>query len=953
MTPGDYDRAIELFERLREVGDEDRAGILDAECGANAALREAVAQMLEADRDVAGDSFLERPAIEDAARLLVSPDTQLPAAGTILGNYRLVARAAAGGMGVVYEAEDLRLQRRVALKILPTSFVTEGAERIYRFQREARAASQLNHPNIVSIFDAAFDQGYYYIAMEFVEGKTLRQLITGQSKPPDTRTILDIVAQTASALSVAHQAGIVHRDIKPENIMVREDGLVKVLDFGLAKLNEPLSGTDRGSHLRTLPGNLAGTIQYLSPEQVLGRPAGPRSDLFSLGVVAYELATGVRPFEGPTDGAVFDAILNRDPQPPSALSPAVDPELERIVMQALEKDPEFRFQTASDLRSACRRSSRDSNPRTVYTPLREKRRRPLALVAAGVLAGVAVLAGAVWYGAGGRRAPAAPLPVSFTQLTVSDGEETSPSISADGKQFVYASRRSGNWDIYLQRTGGSTAINLTGDYPQDDTQPALSPDGTRIAFRSEREGGGLFVMELTGENPRRIAARGYMPAWSPDGRSVVYSTESFRVPTARGLPAGQLVVVDLARSSAERYLEIPDGVQPVWSPNGHRIAYWGITAGGRRDVFTIAAAGNEPPVAVTDEEASDWHPVWAPSGAYLYFLSTRGGTMNLWRVAIDERSGRTLGRPAPLTLPAPYVAGLSLAHDGRTLIYSHRIQRNQLEAVPIDVAKGVVTGPAQAVGAGFATNFSFSPDGSQMVFDTLGDTAEDLWIMNADGTGRRRLVSDQHRNRAPAWSMDGREIVFMSDRTGKYEIWLIRPDGSGLKQLSGTTSSQMQKPSWRVSGQVIASRIDEPPAVLDPRVSEPVVELKVPAGLEAEQRVFLFDWMMGSNGEMGLGDQRREIVVYHAAEGRLERVAGANGRAGSWVRGRSGKDAGRYFVFTQGSECRLFDRELGRMMLLVSVAPNEIGYAAVHPDGRRLYYTQVISDSDLWMTRME
>jgi serine/threonine protein kinase len=235
----------------------------------------------------------------------------------------------------------------------------EAEERILRFQRESRAVSALNHPNIVSIFDADFDQGFHYIAMGFVEGQTLRQLAASESSKPDGKTILDLIGQAASALSAAHEAGIVHRDMKPENVMVRRDGFVKVLDFGLAKLRHAPSDANP-SELRTRPGSLAGTIQYLSPEQVLGKQAGPRSDLFSLGVGAYELASGVRPFDGPTDEAVFDAILNRTPELSSSVRPSLGNELDGLIMRALEKDPELRFQTANDMRAALRLLVRNS-----------------------------------------------------------------------------------------------------------------------------------------------------------------------------------------------------------------------------------------------------------------------------------------------------------------------------------------------------------------------------------------------------------------------------------------------------------------------------------------------------------------------------------------------------------------------------------------------------------------
>ena len=355
MNPEEYQRAGELFDQLRQQPESEQMEVLAAACAGKPELRAQVLRLLAAEREADDDEFLQNRALEDAARLIRIESPNLPAPGTVVGNYRLDSRVGAGGMGVVYEAEDLRLGRRVAVKVLPDSLTFgEGQERIRRFEREARATSSLNHPHIVSIYDAAFDKGCYYIAMELVEGHTLRNMIAGDSGFTDAKTVLDLVRQTASALSAAHQAGIVHRDIKPENIMVRPDGFVKVLDFGLAKLREPSSDPDaKQSDFRTRPGHVAGTIQYLSPEQVAGKPVDSRTDLFSLGVVAYELVTGVRPFDGPSDGSVYDAILNRAPKSPASIRPGVSREMDRLILRAIEKDPNRRFQTASDFRNAC------------------------------------------------------------------------------------------------------------------------------------------------------------------------------------------------------------------------------------------------------------------------------------------------------------------------------------------------------------------------------------------------------------------------------------------------------------------------------------------------------------------------------------------------------------------------------------------------------------------------
>ncbi len=364
MTPDLHREAGDLFERLRQLPEEECAAALNQACAGRSELSDYVRQLLGADRAAADESFLAQPAIATASWVTPPPPVNLPPPGTVLGNYRLGARIGAGGMGVVFRGEDLRLDRPVAIKILSFTAGETGAEAVQRFAREARAASRLNHPNIVSIYDADFDPSCHCIATEFIEGQTLRQLLAAQPSGLETPAILDIVAQTASALSAAHQAGIVHRDIKPENIMVRPDGFVKVLDFGLAKLHDPAGTADDAADLRTRHGNIAGTVHYLSPEQVLGKPADPRSDLFSLGVVAYELATGRRPFDGPSIGAVFNAILHDAPPGPSAVRPSLGTELDSLILRLLEKAPEDRIQSASELRkqrfqpTACRSEPR-------------------------------------------------------------------------------------------------------------------------------------------------------------------------------------------------------------------------------------------------------------------------------------------------------------------------------------------------------------------------------------------------------------------------------------------------------------------------------------------------------------------------------------------------------------------------------------------------------------------
>jgi eukaryotic-like serine/threonine-protein kinase len=802
VTPEKHRRAGELFDKLVGLSADRQQDYLDVACGSDHELRQYVAGLLDAERQAPG-SFLDRPAVQEAVnRIAERAGSSPPVSGTRLGVYSIGGQIGHGGMGTVYEASDTRLGRKVAIKLLPPAFFGDS-DRIARFRQEARVISLLNHPNIVSIYDAELEQGRCYIATEFVEGKTLRQLI--DTRTIDLRSFLDIAIQTCSALAAAHQAGIVHRDIKPENVMVRPDGLVKVLDFGLAKPAVPISphGSQDAANtppaFHSIPGIIAGTVQYLAPEQVLGKAASPQSDIFSLGVTLFELATGVRPFAGPRDAAVLAAIVNQTPVHPSALRPSLGMELDALLMRTLEKDPELRVQTANDLRSALKLLAQRSQPGAIVAALPAsapvsargliRRWRVWALAAI-----VAALCAAGWFIS---RSPAPTLAGQFTRLTDSPTEESYPSLTPDGDRFLYAGAARGKWDIFLQRTGGNTAVNLTANSPDDDSEPALSRDGLRIAFRSERGSGGLFVMESTGENPTRIASRGHLPAWSPDGKSIVYSDDTFVTPSERGTPDSRLHVIDLT-SGAQRDLATGDALQPNWSPHGYRIAYWGVTRGGQRDIWTVAAAGGAP-VKVTDDLALDWNPVWSPNGEELYFLSDRGGSMNAWRVKIDEPTGRSSGEPQPFIVPASSVRLLNWAAKGQRFIFSQAERRVALFSIAFDRTRMDVAGEPAPTWAALndITNFSFSPDGTEIVYDTVGDPHEDLWISKIDGSGRRRLVGGG-LNRAPQWSPNGDEILFYSNRGGLYDVWLIHPDGSGLRQLTAVTTAghEMQGSAW-------------------------------------------------------------------------------------------------------------------------------------------------------------
>jgi Tol biopolymer transport system component len=456
-------------------------------------------------------------------------------------------------------------------------------------------------------------------------------------------------------------------------------------------------------------------------------------------------------------------------------------------------------------------------------------------------------------------------------------------------------------------------------------------------------------MEATGENPTRISQQGYLPAWSPDGKSIVYADNDFTVPSSRRGATSRLHILDLA-TGRERQLATEDAIQPNWSPHGHRIAFWGLSAdaGVERDIFTVDAASGAV-VQVTRDPALDWNPVWSPAGDYLYFLSDRGGAMNLWRVRIDERNGKTRGKPEPVTTPAEAMAYLSFSADGRTFAYAEVRQRNNLFSVGYDAARQAVTGEPVLVGSGAhnVTVFSFSPDDSRLVYDAVGDVQEDLWVMNSDGSGRRRLTDDPFRDRSPAWSPKGDEIVFMSDRAGGLDEWTIRPDGSGLRRLTATPE-HMQRPVWTADGkQVLASRVPGPASMVDPHPASPATALTPLPGLAKFSGAIFSPFP--EHGALltaeWVGEKGWELIFYDLAKGVASR-SGVLGRRPAYMAGD------RQVIFGRGSKCLLYSLDTHREKELFSVGTNTI--YEIHPthDGKRIFFTQTIRDADLWLGRM-
>ena len=861
MTPERYEQIGQLYDAALELAPGERTALLERACGVDEELRREVESLLEA-HEQAGD-FIASPAVEMAAGLLTDQDAP-SLVGRKISHYQVLSLLAVGGMGEVYLAQDTQLGRKVALKLLLKEF-THDPERVRRFEREARAASALNHPNILTIYEIGRADGIDFIAAEFIEGETLRAYMARTRMR--LKEAIDVAAQVADALSAAHAAGVVHRDIKPENIMVRRDHIVKVLDFGLTKLAEKagpatqrqIVNSEAGSKMavNTEPGLVLGTVSYMSPEQSQGSArVDHRTDIWSLGVVLYEMVTGRVPFEGKDIYRQVIAIQESEPPPLSRYAGGVPERLEEIVQKTLAKDPNERYQTARglliDLRHLRRKlevdeeMARSAAHQWQGTSGAVKNSGPQAAAATGphsaartaaleqphptssaevivgeikrhqrgfgvALAVLIVLAAGVvfwlyrWLSQDqpqNRAAGPAPKIIPFTSFP---GVEAEPSFSPDGNQIAFAwNGGSGdNYDIYVKLLDTGTPLRLTSNADAD-RFPAWSPDGRSIAFLrlSENENSIVLIPALGG--PERVLhsatsvefpAVGYGLSWSPDGKFLAFpGRESQREPSS---------IYSLSIESLERRkLTSPHAgtlgdVSPAISPDGNTLAFirWHSTVAG--EIHLAPVAGGEPKRLTFDNRGINAF-AWTGDGREIIFSSNRGGTHSLWRI---PTSG---GPPERLAAGGENPSSPAIARQGQRLAYAQWLTDTNIWRIEAPRATGRSRPPTKFISSTRRDDSpQFSPDGKRIAFASTRSGDYEVWMCDADGSNLVQLTSfgGPHVG-SPRWSSDGRQIAFAHLTEGHQDIYVVGTGGGQPRRLTVEPSDEV-RPSWSRDGRFI------------------------------------------------------------------------------------------------------------------------------------------------------
>lgn len=766
MTPERYRQLNALADAAQQMEPERRTVFLNEVCGSDRELREQVEAMLEGESGSA--DFLDKTVLEVLAADMLAQPTQRDLSGKRIRNYEVTSRLGAGGIGEVWLARDVNLNREVAIKVLSPRYAGDPYH-VRRFQQEARAASSLNHPNIVTVYEIGETEGALFIAQERVAGDTIRQRLARGHM--EVLEMLQIAIQAAAALGAAHAAGVVHRDIKPENVMVRPDGLVKVLDFGLARFVERQTGTPSTVlDSNSLPGFVLGTVRYMSPEQIRGLPVDGRSDIFSLGVMLYEMAAGLPPFSGPTPTDTLAAILTNDPLPLGRHTKGLPPHFERLVQRCLAKDAAARYASAEELRDDLQRLLVQFD----RTAMPSKRR---GLMIAGACAAVAALA---WYLLLDRRPPAD----SFNSMQITRlatrAEPADAAISHDGKLLAYVISEAPGQSILIRSSSDSDERAAIPAEAGEHSGLVFSPDDVFLYYRrrAAENVGDLYRVPVKGGAAERVTAEvSGAAAFSPDGKRIAFvrlrpsSWEaSLMVSNADGSRE-----FTLSRLRRPRYF---DQHSVAWSPDGRSIAcFSGET------VRYSDAASQLVEVRVQDgrqhtitKRTWNWPQsvAWSPKGDFLIVTAANRGNVGyqLWMVLHGN------GAVTRLTNDLNNYDRVTLANDGKTLA----TVQSETSGL-IWVAAGGDSARAVRISAvplhSRRVALAWTPDGRIVYSDPAGDNGN-LWAVDAEGRHPRRLTTGPDGKEQIVITRDGRYVVYRQNGN----IWRIDLAGSNPLRLT-------------------------------------------------------------------------------------------------------------------------------------------------------------------------
>lgn len=708
--------------------------------------------------------------------------------GTKLAHYEILAKLGAGGMGEVYRARDTRLDRDVALKILPAEMAADPDRRM-RFEREAKAVAALNHPHIVTIHSVEEVNGTHFLTMELVDGKTLSELI-----PKDGMSLerfFQVAVPLAEAVTAAHAKGITHRDLKPANVMVGNDGQLKVLDFGLAKLLEPPdpgSAQTVAAGSATQEGKILGTVAYMAPEQAEGKPVDPRSDVFSLGVLLYEMATGERPFKGDTNMSTITSILRDDPPSVTELKRGLPRHLSRIVKRCLVKDPDRRYQTAHDLRNDLLefKEELDSGEFTAETPVAAARSRP---VGRGLILGLAgavvvILIGVFAITRFGRQGPAAPASsgpnqaMEVVRLTAT-GKSTDAAISGDGRYVAHVILDQGEWSLWVTQVSTSSSVEIVPASTAYVWDPTFSPEGDFIYYCRREKGSNLPVLfrvpVLGGASRRVLDGVNSTPSFSPDGKRFAFERNDPKggvnyLVIANRDGSGEQVV------STHRFPE-PFSEGPAWSPDGTLLAapVTSFASGVQGWIVGVPVDGGKERLLSPKQWFQVSEMAWLPDGSGLVFAASENiMTSQLWEISYPSEVVRRI------TNDVNQYDGMSITADGKILAVGMDESAFNIWTVAVDGS-----GSPRQVTSGTKVNNSiadWSKDGA-LYFNSNSDGTGQIWTAGVDGSNPVRITGEA-LNADPHLTPDGKRIVFNSTRGGGVHIWSMDRDGGNPVQIT-------------------------------------------------------------------------------------------------------------------------------------------------------------------------